>query len=241
MTSGAPRPAADLSQRLAAAWSSPSWVTELPLHLLSAFEGCLPADGAALLFAGDTKRLSLQAVCASAGLALRMEDLQLVLGECPATRAFHDGRPVVVPELGGRDDRWPAFSAGVVGADRHCAMFAFPLDVGKLRVGVLDLYRMRSGPVSDADLAAASRASTALAEGLLDVTVAVASRATSAPWSDRQGPVVLLSQATGIVAAQLQVPVEEASVRLRAHAFARNRPLADVVRDVLCRRLSLER
>lgn len=229
-----------LGHRLAEAWFSPSWTTELPLRLLAAFAGALPADGAALLFAGDTSRLSLQAVCASPGLAMRVEDLQLVIGECPATRAFHDGRPVLVPELGRRDDRWTAFSAGV-GTDRHSAMFAFPLDVGKLRIGVLDLYRKRSGPISDVDLAAAARAGTALALGLLDASTAIISKATVKPWSDQRGPVILLSQATGMIAEQLQIPSEEASVRLRAHAFASGMPLADVVRDVLERRLRLER
>ena len=46
-------------------------------------------------------------------------------------------------------------------------------------------------------------------------------------------------QATGMVSAQLGVPMDEAFVRLRAHAFADRRSLRDVARDVVARRLRL--
>ena len=47
-------------------------------------------------------------------------------------------------------------------------------------------------------------------------------------------------QATGMISVQLGVGVEEASVRLRAYAFAEHRALRDVARDVIARRLRLE-
>jgi AmiR/NasT family two-component response regulator len=40
-----------------------------------------------------------------------------------------------------------------------------------------------------------------------------------------------------MVLAQLGVPVQEAFVRLRAHAFATRRSLDEVARDVVARRL----
>ena len=46
-------------------------------------------------------------------------------------------------------------------------------------------------------------------------------------------------QASGMVSAQLGVGVAEALVRLRAHAYAEGRPLADVAADVVTRRLRL--
>jgi AmiR/NasT family two-component response regulator len=51
----------------------------------------------------------------------------------------------------------------------------------------------------------------------------------------------VVHQASGMVAAQLGEPVAEALVRLRAHAFARERPLIDVARDVVDRRLRFVR
>ena len=44
----------------------------------------------------------------------------------------------------------------------------------------------------------------------------------------------------GMVAAQLDVSVGDALVRLRAYAFANDRPLADIARDVVARRLRFD-
>ena len=42
-------------------------------------------------------------------------------------------------------------------------------------------------------------------------------------------------QAAGMVMAQLGVSIEEATVRLHAYAFANDRPLVDVARDIVRR------
>jgi AmiR/NasT family two-component response regulator len=49
-----------------------------------------------------------------------------------------------------------------------------------------------------------------------------------------------VSQATGMVVAQLGVDPAEALVRLRAHAYATGRSATDVAHDILERRLKLE-
>ena len=48
-----------------------------------------------------------------------------------------------------------------------------------------------------------------------------------------------IHQASGMVSIQLQVPVAEALVRIRAHAFADGRPLGAVAADIVARRLRL--
>ena len=48
-------------------------------------------------------------------------------------------------------------------------------------------------------------------------------------------------QACGMVSAQLEISLTEAAVRLRAHAYAEDRPLAEVAREVVARRLRLGR
>jgi len=49
-----------------------------------------------------------------------------------------------------------------------------------------------------------------------------------------------VSQATGMLVAQLEIDPAEALVRLRAHAYATGRSATDVARDILDRRLELE-
>ena len=50
----------------------------------------------------------------------------------------------------------------------------------------------------------------------------------------------VVHQASGMVAAQLEIGVGEALVRLRAYAFANDRSLSEVAEDVVARRLRLE-
>jgi ANTAR domain-containing protein len=49
-----------------------------------------------------------------------------------------------------------------------------------------------------------------------------------------------VSQATGMLVAQLEVAPAVALLRLRAHAYATGRSATDVARDILDRRLHLE-
>ena len=49
-----------------------------------------------------------------------------------------------------------------------------------------------------------------------------------------------VSQATGMLVAQLDVDPAEALVRLRAHAYTTGRSATDVARDILDRRLRLD-
>ena len=50
----------------------------------------------------------------------------------------------------------------------------------------------------------------------------------------------VVHQASGMVSAQLGVSVGEALVRLRAYAFGNDRPLTDVARDVVARKLRFD-
>ena len=49
-----------------------------------------------------------------------------------------------------------------------------------------------------------------------------------------------IDQATGMLTEQLGVGIEEAFVRLRAYAYAQDRRLADVARDLVARKLRME-
>ena len=56
-------------------------------------------------------------------------------------------------------------------------------------------------------------------------------------WDGLSSDRAEVHQATGMILAQLGVEAQDAFVRLRAHAFAARRPLAEVARDVVARRL----
>ncbi|HZX54480.1 MAG TPA: ANTAR domain-containing protein, partial [Ilumatobacteraceae bacterium] len=56
------------------------------------------------------------------------------------------------------------------------------------------------------------------------------------PWAHS----AVVHNATGVVSEQLGIAVDEAFLRLRAVAFATDRPLADLARDVIARKIRVE-
>jgi hypothetical protein len=170
-------------------------------------------------------------VCATDDVSARIEDLQFTLGEGPCVDAAQFGTPILIPDLNTPDDivvdRWPAFIEGA-GAAGVRAVFAFPLRIGAINVGVMDAYRNELR----AALLAADAAALALLHTDTDRDDLFADDVEARSTYQLQ-----VHQATGIVQVQLGIPTEEAFLMLRARAFALGRPLVDVATDVVARRL----
>jgi hypothetical protein len=104
----------------------------------------------------------------------------------------------------------------------------------------LMLYRARAGPLVGQELAlglvladVATQVVLAVQAGAPPDTVHELLAGEPAHWAE-------VHQATGMASVQLDVSMDEAFVRLRAHAFADGRSLREVARDVVSRRLTLE-
>ena len=98
-----------------------------------------------MLMSGDVPSGS---VCTTNKVSDLIEQLQYELGEGPCVDAFHQDWPVLEPDLAIPSSRWPAFSGPAVEAGAR-AVFGFPLQVGAVRLGALNLYRDRPGPLTD--------------------------------------------------------------------------------------------
>lgn len=178
-----------------------------------------------------------ETVYASDRVASTVEELALTLGEGPGVDALADG-PVLVADLNAAYclARWPGFAPAATRAG-VLAVFALPLRIGAIRLGVLDLYRAGPGGLDAEQLADALMLADMMGTLLLDE----AGRARPRPdgsWPEHAGaqhPVV--HQATGMVIVQLGVTAAVALIRLRAHAYAHDRKLRDVAADVVARRL----
>ena len=181
-------------------------------------------------------------VCATDDVSARIEELQVTLGEGPCIDAIASGGPVLVPDLDEPEDvavgRWPAFMEGA-GASGVRAVFAFPLRIGTIGLGALDLYRTTPGDLDADELAGALMAADAAANALLDIDPADDGFADD--HTARSTFHLQVHQATGMVQAQLDVTTEAAFATLRARAFASGRPLVDVATDVVERRLRFTR
>lgn len=179
-------------------------------------------------------------VCASNQVSRAIEDLQYTLGEGPGVDACILDEPVLEPDLAGPDAaaRWVAFTPRALAAGAG-AIFAFPMKVGAIRLGALNLYRARPEELSDDQHAGALAMAGVAARAVLGMQAHARPGALGVELEAGLGPAFVVHQASGIVAAALDVTVGEALVRLRAYAFGHDRLLVDVAREVVERRLSL--
>lgn len=212
---------------------------ELPVldRLCTAAARLLPLRGAGISLMVDGE-LRGTAGASDPG-AVVVQELQFELGEGPCLDAWASMEPVLEPNLDTPARvRWPAFGTAAVQAGIR-AVFAFPLGIGAIRIGVLVLYRDRPGGLSRDELAYG----LVLAELAVWVILGQSHAGEEAldkvlagdppHWAE-------VHQATGMVSVQLGVPLDEALVRLRAYAFADGRSLREVSRDVIAHRLRLE-
>jgi hypothetical protein len=187
-----------------------------------------------MLMSGDVPSGSL---CTTDAVSDLIEELQFTLGEGPCVDAYTESQVVLEVNLAQPGTaRWLAFSRQAVEAGVR-AVFAFPLRVGAVRLGAIDLYRDDAGPLSDDQHADALVMADLVANWVLD-TQASAPLGSIAGELERDADFhFVVHNAAGAVSVQLGVSVTEALIRLRAYAFGNDRLLRDVAEDVVARRL----
>ena len=176
---------------------------------------------------------------ASDELSALLEELQFTAGEGPGADEFGLGSPVLIADLELAAARWPGFVPEAVAAGAR-AMFALPLQAGAIRVGVLSLYRAEPGPLTPQQLADALVFADIALQLLLDSSAGISGSADYRPLDGLSDSRAEVYQATGMISVQLGVSLEEAFVRLRAHAFAAGTPLDVVADDVVSRTLRFD-
>lgn len=204
-------------------------------------EVCRDATGVTgagiMLMSGE---LPLGSVCTANGVSDMLEDLQYTLGEGPCVDAYHLGHPVLEPDLADpATPRWLGFTGPAVDAGVR-AIFGFPLGVGSVRMGALNLYSDRPGPLTDEQHADALVMADVAAEAVLAMQARESTGALASELEHHGNFQYVVHQAAGMVSAQLDVTVAQALVRLRAHAFGNQRLLPDIAADVVSRRLRFE-
>jgi ANTAR domain len=213
------------------------------VHICRACAALMAASGVSLMLAGTGAMP--QVVCVTGELAERLAEIQITCGEGPALQALASGRLVLALDLdsAAAQRRWPAFAP-----QAHCeqvqAVLAIPLRLGAIIVGVLETC----WDAEDWNGAAAMADALGCAEAALLVLLSP-----QGAWVGAEGPADLaqllgqawvhrwaeVHQATGVIAVQLGVDLLEAFTRLRAQAWASDRGLRAVARDVLAHRLYL--
>ena len=179
-------------------------------------------------------------VCTTNEVSELMGQLQDTLGEGPGLDAYHHDRPVLEPDLQHPEvHRWPAFSGPALDAG-ILALFAFPLRVGAVRLGALNLYCKRRAPLAGEQHADALVLADVAAHAVILLQANVPPGRLAAALEEGADFRYVVHQAAGMVAVQLGVGVGEALVRLRAYAFGNDRRLTEVAETVVARRLRFD-
>ncbi|RJT87721.1 ANTAR domain-containing protein [Cryobacterium melibiosiphilum] len=235
-----------------------SLAPERGTSLCEPFLSALPIDRAAISTLGPP--FARETLFATDATAARFDEIQLDLGEGPCWCAVRTRRPVLVWDIlggdgqggdgqgggihagpvrsepsPGRELQWPTLREAVTTLD-VAAVYAFPLMVGALTVGAVDLHTRVPGRLDDvqivdaqilAGLAARHVLRRALDARKLDVA------ADDASGFSRRA----VHQATGMVLAQMNSSAADALLMIHGHAFSSGRSVREIAADVVARRL----
>jgi GAF domain-containing protein len=189
-----------------------------------------------MLMSGDIPTGSL---CTTDEVSHLIEELQYTLGEGPCVDAYQQGAVVTEPDLADPvTRRWPAFTPPAVHAGVR-AVFGFPMRVGSVRLGALNLYRDVPGPLTGEQHADALVVAELAGRWVLEAQAGAPADTVAEELEVGADFHFAVHNAAGIVSVQEGISVAEALIRLRAHAFSADRLLTDVARDVIARTLRL--
>ena len=230
--------AGDRLLRILAKLSSGSTTESEPARLCEVCADVSGMSGAGImLMTGNTQQGS---ICSSNAVSGLIEELQFTLGEGPCVDAHQQDRPVLEPDLANpATPRWLGFTPPAVAAGAR-AVFGFPLQVGGVRLGALNLYRDAPGPMSEDQYADSLVLAGVAARAVLAMQARASPGALSAELEDGANFRFVVHQAAGMVAVQLGVSVGEALARLRAYAFGNDVLLTDLAEAIVARKLRMD-
>ncbi|WP_422114578.1 ANTAR domain-containing protein [Brachybacterium sp. UNK5269] len=195
------------------------------LRMCRALVQVTEAQGGALTLApGELHRVTL---CATDDTASRLENLQEVIGQGPVLDAASSGR-VITAELGGQPGTgpWPVLASTMAEELGALVVQALPMRVGSETLGVASVYRRAatgrwSPPTHEASVLAGMIGAAIVSSGL-DGEAGLS-------WDVRDR----ISQATGMVIAQLGISAVDAAALIRTAAFSAGMDMAEIATEIL--------
>lgn len=155
-----------------------------------------------------------------------LEEVGQLVGDGPGMEAHRTQRPVLVKDLDEDQARWPVFVATAAELGLR-TVYALPVQLDGVGLGSLTLYP------HDQD----GGGWTGWLDGFFLADVAAKTlmadlEAVEDGWPMGEAEDDRIAIATGMLAARLGIPVDEASARLRAFAFSNARGLGEVAEAV---------
>ncbi len=213
--------------------TSMSRAFERKTDLCEPFLRVLPVTGAAVSVLNT--HIGQSTLSASDPTAEWLDELQFDLGEGPCWDAMSNRAPVLHSRLGyGESRSWPLFTEAVLTGKhgpRVTGVFAFPLVLGSIELGAVDLYSTEALTLTGQQVSEACQLATLATWQVLRQRLADDPELGDATPSSRRE----IHQAAGMILVQAGVSIEDASLLLRAHAFAAGRTVLEVATDVVDR------
>jgi len=195
----------------------------------------IPCDGAAVVVTADGMPAGVLAL--SGECARILTEAEFDLGEGPAFESILTDRPVLIDVLdSSTTEAWPVVGATLVQSGIS-AISTFPLRLGAIRLGVVHVIRLESGPLSDDSFSTARVIADLMTDAVLFLQAGLIDAdfddLLSAAGKDR----LQVHQATGMVAEMLHCPMPDALARMRARAYSEGMTLFDLATKVITRQM----
>lgn len=191
-------------------------------------------DGAGIgLFTSHATTL----LCASTPQVRTLFELEVTVGEGPCHSVRTSGDVVNEPALAADSwRRWPSFAplAGDTGAG---ALFGFPLRLGAVHLGALVLTRDAPGELTGDQSTDGHLLASVLSRTILATQAGAPAAEIAHELDDNASFDFVVHQATGMVSVQARVPITDALLLVRAHAYAQGDTAAAVARQIVGRHL----
>jgi transcriptional regulator with GAF, ATPase, and Fis domain len=195
------------------------------------------AEAAGLMLADS--RGDLQLLASSSERMRLLELFELQRQEGPCLECFQSGRMVDEPDLDAATERWPGFASEASRVGFRSAT-ALPLRLRHEQIGALNLFRSEVGLMNPADVDAAQALADVATIGLLHHRAGRETRMLAEQLSFALNNRVTIEQAKGVVAEQLQLPIDEAFDLLRRFTRERGLGIVDVAVQLVDGELSAQ-
>jgi hypothetical protein len=189
-------------------------------------------DGAGIALVSDGEDLT--ALCTSNHAAGALMNLELTLGEGPATDAARGNANEDTNLLGASESNWNTYRPEAVALGAR-AVFGYPVRLGAIRFGALSLFRNSPGPLQSGQSSDAYLLASVIGRAILAIE---AGGSPNGLVGELNGASMLdfrVHQAAGMLAVQGSLSVKDALVALRAHAFGIGCQLSELAERVVSR------
>ncbi|MBM7808007.1 GAF domain-containing protein [Geodermatophilus bullaregiensis] len=196
----------------------------------------LDGDAGGIMLADQ--RGGLEVMAATSHEVRLVELFELQSDEGPCLEAFHTGQAVTKADLGEMRRAWPDFTARLEQAGFASAQ-AVPMRLRDEVIGAVNVFRVATGALSEADMRLARALADVATVGLMQERTIRSRDLLAEQLQAALDSRVLIEQAKGVLAERTGVEVGEAFTVLRSHARRTGVPLHALAAQVVSGALRL--